>query len=484
MKYKLLIFLVLLLIFPLVSSNGLNIIKDSIKLNKTFGIDKTLQLTIRNEETFDFKDITFKEDWVNLDKFNLASGENKTVTITITKDTNFNGVITLIGEYYTDIGASNITEDIKIDYDTGFSQCNLNLIKGDKVTWVNNVLGEVKLINSDTSINFLTILENTTKSKIFNYPQTLNYYASWIGFQFTTICHINVMNDSGYVHNQEYDDTLNLDLSINYNPTTISVNFPKTNYTIEYNRQKEDILTIENTGTQIAKNIKLSGDWFTFTKNNFDLNIGDSVNIGYTINPYVIETNQTGKNYSKILKIEGNFGDISKSFNIYIPYKNIISVFNGEVDEEVIYNFFKSWCKDDYDSCVNLFCSVYPKECENGTLRESNITQSFSGSTIKELIQGYATLLNKKEKSDKSQFEIDTTQTNAIENLANETSGMRVDLGKMLEKMDNISIASISTIIFLLFLGCCGILYILIFKDGSKNSIKKLVGFHKGEKIW
>ena len=479
--FSILLFLVLI---NLVNANGLNIINNSMDLNKSYGTDKTFELTIRNEESFAFSNITFQENWITTPKFSLNSGENITITAKITNNNDFNGQVTLIGDYYTNIGASNLTQNVEISWDNSWlSPCNLNLIAGDSIKWNNTHYDSIKLINSDTNGEIATIQAQSSLIKTFNSPIVFNYYASWIGSRFTQICNVNVMNSEGYVHNSIYDGILNLKLKILFQETTIESTFYEDSYNISYGNSIEDIFKLKTTGSQISRNIKLSGDWFSFDENNFDLSPGVSKNIGLTISPLIYSTNQTNKTYQKIIKIEGNFGTIEKNISIFVPYRNLDSMFSGNIDEDVIYNFFKSFCEDDYDACVGLFCAVYPEECESGSLRDSNVTQSFSGSSIKELIEKYAGLSKENENSKKAQIEVDTTQTNAVIDLGIKYNESNTKLDTLNENYKTLATSILFSIITLFSLISGVVLYVLVFKVGSVDIIKKRLNFHKGERL-
>jgi len=303
-----------------------------------------------------------------------------------------------------------------------------------------------------------------------------------MGFQFTQTCNVNIVSSEGYVHNSQYDGLINLNLKILYDPTVIEPTFYEDYYEIKYNKQTEDVLRIKNTGTKVAKKIHLSGEWFEFENNDFDLNVGQSINLPYIINPYIINTNDTDKNYTKKLTITGNFNTIEKNFTIFIPYSKVTSIFSGDVDESVIIEFFKYFCTEDEETCIELFCSIYPETCE-GIFQDSNITQSFSGSTIKELIEGYAKLLEANELSKKTQIEADTTQTNEIIYLNSQMNQSNAKWNSIEEKVDNLTTAGIFFIVCIAFLGCVGLLYIIYKKEVSFNSIKKKLGFHRGENV-
>ncbi len=474
----------LFLLLPIVNADGLKIIDQDISVDKTYGVDKAIQLSIRNEESFTIANITFEEDWIEVSKFDLDSGENKTITATITRDTDYEGQITLIGDYYVDMGQNYEpkTEIVHISWDDEYiSPCHLDLIIGDSVNWTNLHTGTIKLINDETKSEIATIsAESSLVYEPFNSPILLKYYATYVGWKFTPVCKINVMNTKGWVHNSIYDGTANLNLKINYEPTQIQTTFFDTSYNITYGKSVEDIFKIKNTGSKIAKDIHLSGEWFSFGENDFDLSPGQSRNIEYTITPIVYKTNDTDKTHTKTIKIEGNFETIDQKMEIYIPYKNLDSIFSGEVDEDVIIEFFKYLCSIDYDMCVGVFCSQYPEECEGGSLKDSNITQSFSASTIKGLIEGYAESEAKNEKARKTQLETDEKQTNAIISLNTNYNQTNKNIKEMKEEQHNLSVAMIFQIIFMMFVMALGILYYL-YRQGSINSIKKKLGFGRGE---
>lgn len=482
-SYKTGLFVILVLLLPLVLGNGINIIQTEINVNKSFQQDFKVKLNVSNEEPFKFYNITFKEDFITVPKFDLNSGETKEIEITITRDTDYSGDITIRGEYQSNVGTSNITEIVTIDYDTGFDKCNLDLIKGDKIIWINTVNGDIDLVNADTGASFLTILEEQNKTYSFNQPEELRYYARWIGFKFTNTCIINILDESGFVHKLEYDDSIPLNLKILYEPTSMTATFLTTNYTIESNKEKSDIFRLENTGTKTAKNIHLSSDWFTFTPNNFDLNAGDSINVGYTIRPLITNTSETNKTYSKKIEIKGNFPTINKNINIFIPYKVVTGLYTGsEVDEIVIQNFIKAYCKLDFDKCIDLFCSIYPDECNEGLLfGNENITQEFSKDTIKSLLENYALSLSEMEDREKASLEKDIEQTSVIEQLRNNTEKLDLLYNELKEESSDNSIAQWFVIIFVLFISCAGVFYVIFIKVMNKDRIKSKFKHHKGE---
>ena len=350
-------------------------------------------------------------------------------------------------------------------------------MKGDSINWINNVLDEIDLVRTNEGVSFKEILEGEVYTKSFNYPETFTYYATRIGLPFTQSCIINVIDDNGIVHSLQYDDILNLNLKINYEPTTISYGFLKDYYTISYDGSKQDIFTIENTGDKIAKNIYLSGGWFSsFTSNNFDLAIGESKNVGYTITPEVFSTNETNKTYEKELLITGNFNTINKNFSITIPYKEITVLYSdGQVDESVLRNFVKFICRENPSWC--------PRSTANIT-QGGNTSVSFSAETIKKLLERQAQKEDEQEAFQKKQLELNIEQNGKMSQLLNDKNETATRLDSMDINIENTSIVLYFLVVFILFIIAGYFMFNLLTSNKFKGAIRKRFNFHKGEKSY
>jgi len=483
-KFFLVLFLGIFL-FGVISAEGLSIEQTDISASKQYQNDTTFTINVFNQESFTFTNITFKEDIVFLPKFNLAPGENKSVEVTIVSDEFYSGDLTLQGEYEILIGASNKTEEIRVDFDSGFDRCNIEIIKGDSITWINEALDRINLVNADTKVDFATIEDDSQYTEKFNNPMLLNYYASIMGYSFTYECSINVLDDQGFVHSIKYDDTINLDLEIKYDPTEISLDFLTTSYTMDYNDVQEAMFQITNIGSKLAKNIRFSGDWLKdFSRNEFDLEIGESVTISYKIDPEVINTNQTNVTNKKELLVEGNFNDAIQNISIFINYEEIdSSMFDGDVDSEVLENFFKYWCKDKDDGCIELFCSVNPEFCENGQITGSNNkNHSLSEDSLKKFIQGQIEAQREQDIMQKAQIEQDINQTSQIVQIDSTSKVTEEKVEVLGEKVSNLGIA------IYLFMGAFMVGAIIFMVMKMRNNItsnggfRKKFGFHKGER--
>ena len=223
MKKISLYLLLAIFMVSVVSANGLKIVgENSFNITKQQNVDTTFQVTIENQDSFTFHDINLEDESVGSMNglLKLDSGQSANVTITLNKNNDFNGELKFTGKYEASLGASNMTEIIDINYDTGVSKCDMLLIKGDRIIWNNEDLDEIKLKNTQTGEYFATIKQGENYTKIFSEETTLEYVAIWIT-PFTEICKIEVQNDEGLVHASKYDAKVNLDLKISYLSTTI-----------------------------------------------------------------------------------------------------------------------------------------------------------------------------------------------------------------------------------------------------------------------
>jgi len=226
----------------LVSASGL-VIENTTQLDiiKNFETDRVITLNITNEEGFDFYDIQFNK-YLESDLFNLSSGESKEVDFTITQDIDISEEIKLYGYYETTLSPSNDVYYVNINYPNGFDVCDMNLIAGDTINWYNNATGNIKLRNAETGESFADIEAGSNYTETFTEAINFNYYSTRLGMQFGNVCNINVMPTSGLVHDTDYDTKINFNLEIEYEETTMQVEVPTTDYSLEYNEEFDSFL--------------------------------------------------------------------------------------------------------------------------------------------------------------------------------------------------------------------------------------------------
>ena len=475
MNKLLILILTSIFLLSFINAEGLLISNNNYNFDKTYGENKTINILIQNTEDFTFYNIRSEdESKVYFTHFNLNGNTNKTFNATVIINEDFDGEIKIIGDYYTSIGSSNNTYHVDLDYNTGATPCNIEIIKGDSINWTNKDSSKnFKIKNYDTSEIIYELPASQTYKIQFNEPREINYIGEWLGMPFTQICNINILDDEGLVHSNSYDAKINLNINLIYHETTIEVTFLETNYEIKFNENKEDIFSIRNIGGAIAKNITLQGDWFTFTKNNFDLQPGSSTNVGYTIQPLLTLTNQTNITHQKEVRISGNFGNVTQTFNIFVPFASISTNFyNGSIDIEAMRSLFNAWCQ------------MYPNECVRYTVvvgNGSNSNVTVSSETIKLMAEELG--FTKQEIANMFNEIKEDNELNQLwkENITNKV----LNLSQNIEQTNDQSERTIETsevlVVSIMFIIIVIALFFIYTKFLKKKETENGLGFAKGE---
>lgn len=368
MKSNLILLILVCLLIPLVSANGLYTSNQTIYINKTYQVNQDVIVTIRNADTIPFYNISIDTAGFSMDKINvLQPNQSANLTVTISTDDNFVGKLRIKGYYSASVGASNATIPISVDYVNGANPCIFNIVKGDTLVWTNTDTKELEMYNSDTS-NIITVISpSQTYTQTFNNPLVFNYHFSWLGFDFSH-CSVNVLSDTGYITNADYDALVDFNIKIDYKPTNITANYLVTDYSMSVLDTQDGLMTIKNTGFETAKNVTISGgNWFKFTPNNFDLEPNITRTIAYTIDPVVTATADTNKTHIKNVSIKGNFPTINQNFSIFLSYANLNSSDFGYASLE---DYLKKFCLDNPSICGGGTKIVYVNGSNDGNLTQ------------------------------------------------------------------------------------------------------------------
>ena len=440
--------LILLLILPgLVSAAGLRIVNQSSNnINKIFERNEVFTFDIINDEAFNFYNISLY-NFTNIDSSVisvLTPGQVYRVNNTISKDISYNSSIRIKGFYTAQVGASNSTHNINIDFYSGVSKCNFVAIKGDKVKWTNTVNDDIILRNSVTQNDVVTIIKNGTYETTFDAPTTFQYYFLRRGYIFTNPCTITVLDDNGLVNNPEYDAFLYLNVSIIYTPTNISYNILLKNYTVNVFQSQDGVMSITNNGNVTAKNILLSGEWFGFSSNGFDLAPGATKALTYTISPIVANTNDTNKIYSKNLMINGNFPQITENFTIYVPYMNLDTM-NGSSNFQNIFDMFKIYCASHPQES---FCRTEPSVVYVYGNDSGKFNVTFGQEQVKGIFDYIFTIGDKVD----AQANYDKEKLNSLETQMNQTTSYVSNVDSKLTALEKANEERASFTIFLTIL--------------------------------
>ena len=341
-KYTLNSIILLFIFLSLINlvSSKLIIAPSIIDTNKTFGVDKLINLEIKNNDSFIYYNITFKDNpYIKMDRISeLNPNVIANITATIITNDDINIDVNIMGFYISNVGQQNKQWDVDI---TSFKStpCSLSIIKGDSIVFKNTLLSQITMFDNSNNLPLDggVISSNQTFTKQFIDIGSFSYYFSISGFRFPETCSINILSDSGIINNPELDVKLVLKIKTIFNSTLLSLTPSKTDYNMKFFDNKDGVLNVKNIGGNIAKKVHLSGDWFEFNKNDFDLIPNDESPIIFKIRPIIINTTQTNKTHNKILTISGsNFQTQNINFSIFIEHALINEDFSNSNSSSII----------------------------------------------------------------------------------------------------------------------------------------------------
>ncbi len=376
----LLILMFLVLFLPGLAANGLQVVPTTILINKTVGIDETIVISISNQEPFVFYNVSFDtglDSIITMPRINeLASGTNQSISAIVKANVNVDQDVRIKGRYVSNIGQQNLLHNVNLTTSGSnliyTPQCTFDVVKGDSVQWSNNASWSLEMrTNGGTIPNSNTVMAvGTSYTKLFDTPGQF-IYRFYVGeFPFTN-CIITVRDINELVNNPQLDAIMHLKVVVNYLPTNISINVVDSIFTVNAFNSQDGVMSITNTGSEIAKGVHLKGEWFSFNANDFDLSVGQTKGIVYTISPTVSSSTDTNKTYNKTITFSGNFNTVTRNFTIFVPFSNIAT--GGGNSSE------------DLDTLLRGFCDRNPVVCRpiqviqgnNGSdnVAQVNITQ-------------------------------------------------------------------------------------------------------------
>jgi plastocyanin len=310
-----------------------NPINIKVRLNEV----NTFSLILNNTYNFKITDITFSNlTGFNFPNIELLPNQAKILYFNVTRTSS--GIFSIPSKvsfkYNVDIPVGKTNHNISIT-ELGYEPEYLIVRKGDSVKWINkdDITHTVTSSTFDYSLSPNQSVElHLNNLGEINYQDLILFYAG----------RINVINETTEekVNNPNYDTILNVNLEVTLNPTTISISNNKNNYSIDYSGSKEGILTISNTGNEIAERIILSSypSWIQFDENNFNLAKGEENFITYHINPLITKTEDTNKTHNLIIQVSGsNIASQNISLNVFIPYNNVFDDINTAEGFAVFY---------------------------------------------------------------------------------------------------------------------------------------------------
>lgn len=336
-----------------------------LQISQKINTNKSYQLILEN--TFDFPISLFEFSGIsdlglNMPEITIEKNSTKNIDFTATPTIGFNGqIISKISfKFEVDIPEETQTHYINI---TNTPENFYNIIRaGDTIVWKNVADGS----RSITSGAFNSeIPENGTFQYKFNNIEQISWqiFTSGMAWHYGDVEVINKTTEE-MAHNPNYDVDWTLNVDITSNPTNITTSISKSNFEIEYMKFEKGLMTINNTGNEIADRVEFSSDseWLAFSKNEISINPGVQDWVEYTITPIISGTNQTNKTYNiNIITKASNSEEVIKQISVFVPYKEVSNEI-GDSDLELL-----NWLD-------KVFCPGHPTSflCDQSVTGEGN----------------------------------------------------------------------------------------------------------------
>lgn len=308
-----------------ISASQIIVIPNNYNINVTKGSDYTINVSLSNPNNYTLYTIKFEGDIVKNYQDIPTLLPNLTYNVTLTISSNFTGSwqksIKVTG--FTKVNCSQIQQATReiIITSYGANPRYIEICRNDNVKFVNNYGNSMYVNIQDLNIS-QGVASNDSYIKQITSLGVIAY-------------RIEPLIDAGSITSKEFesnvhdpndDATFNLNVNSVLQETTLQTTFNTESYNASYNSVLTGYFTLKNIGTKTAENVNIQADWFTFDKNNFNLEPNSEIAINYAITPSQLTTADTNKTYSKIITIKGsNFNQNTKNISIFINYGVIAS---------------------------------------------------------------------------------------------------------------------------------------------------------------
>lgn len=333
----------LVLLLTSIVSADLIISPNPVEVTVGSGTNESFELTLRN--TFNFT--IFEFEYSNTTGFSfpaisLEPNATKTIEVGVNINEPQEKIIdsTVRFKYLVDIPEGEQTHEINITDSGGFTPNFLVIREGDTVRWRNKdtITRSVTsgLFDEDVAPN-ATFTYKFLQSGTYEYQDLILFYGGTL----------QVLDESEAekVNNPQYNKVLTIDLQITLDPTSLEIILEETNFTVEATGAKESVIRIRNTGNETAQNVKLSSEpnWVKFSENNFNVEPNSENILTYSIEPLILDTDDTDKNYTLAISAKGaNTEEKKKSINLFIPFSNVLQ---DVTTSEGFLAFFARYCE-------------------------------------------------------------------------------------------------------------------------------------------
>lgn len=407
------------------------------------GVQKTYNISITNNYGFNIMNFTFgnleSQGFDFPDSILIQKNTTKSIVFKVLTSSSIHGPINVPVSFKFPVDLPNepTTHNVTIT-ENGFYPDYIIVRQGDTIAWKNNDNIPHEIFSTQFDLD---VQPNSTIFWTFQSLGTIEYYdPEWYGWnQFDAIIEVINKTSASFAHNPNYDVTWIVNINSMLNPTNLTIDNSKNYYEIEYGKFKKGLLTITNTGGEIAEVINLSSDldWISFNKNGINIPVGEEDWVEYSITPVLFDTNQTDKEYNLNIKVQAlNSKEYTIPIKVYIPYKEIINELGGS-DINTI-----NWLN-------NVFCPAHPTSflCDPSIIYANNESGSNSddmisfNASIRDIFDIKKDISQLKDSSSRTNNELKLTSTTVntvIPSINTELNSTKQEVKRLTDKVGEI----------------------------------------------
>jgi hypothetical protein len=318
----------------------------------------------------------------------VGVNESLNVSVRMYPISEFDDDFVFTSKFFYLLGEGYVPKDVMVNFNSSdFSVSEVFLNEGDTLVFLND--DSVEGVVSDLNGSFSLIVSiGGFDGIVFDSIGSFKVFHEAYGFVLDVFVEEAVVGS--LAHNIDYDVQTSIGLESVWRPGDVVVNNVLHDFIVDYDGSAEGILEIRNQGDGVAKNIVLSADWVVFDNSGFDVGVGSSKLVKYTVSPVDIDrTNETNVSYENIIFVNiSNADDVVSSYSVFVKYHDFDEFSVGNVTYQIVrlsVNETIGFCLNnpEFNGCEELYVE---KPIEKVILL--NATHELSEDEVREILDG------------------------------------------------------------------------------------------------
>lgn len=291
---------------------------------------------------------------------------------TVFSSTTFASTLSFLFPVYLDAPLKQV--EVTVNSSTIFPS-NITVNQNDTIDFNNIGIEQetiYKFVGSSTFALF-TLQPNETKNLSFPDINSLDIFAQGSpSGNISASATINIENRTkeNFAHSSSFDKIFPFTLQSTLPPTTLSITVFIDTFSIDFDQTAVSVLRVQNTGSQAAANLQISGHWINVSNSSVaQLNAGQSFLSFFVVSPQnITQSSDTGITYPLTLTVSSdNTPSVSANLSVFINAHNFTS--NSSVTNGTQFVFLLD------PEAIAAFCKQNPTRCPINNISSTQYVQ-------------------------------------------------------------------------------------------------------------